>query len=186
MDYHRRTIRLKQYDYSEDGFYFVTICTQNRENLFGEITGGIMKINYAGEIIKKWYTKSESKFANIKCGEYVIMPNHFHCIMEFVGADPRVCPESPENNECTQIQGEHMGSPLHKTPLPQIIQWFKTMTTNEYIKMIKQNLLPSFDKRVWQRNYHEHIIRNEAEYYRIIEYIKNNPVLWENDCYNSR
>ncbi len=73
-------------------------------------------------------------------------------------------------NQCHIIQGEHAGSPL-----PQIIQWFKTMTTNEYIKMVKQNLLPSFNKRIWQRNYHEHIIRNEQEYNKIANYIQNNP-----------
>jgi hypothetical protein len=70
-------------------------------------------------------------------------------------------------NEHTGIQGEHIGSPL-----PQIIQWFKTMTTNDYIKMVKQNLLPSFDKRIWQRNYHEHIIRDEQEYIKIVDYIQ--------------
>lgn len=62
------------------------------------------------------------------------------------------------NSECTQKEGEHIGSPLHK-----IIQWFKTMTTNEYIKMAKQNILPPFEKRIWQRNYHDHIIRNEGQ-----------------------
>ena len=67
-----------------------------------------------------------------------------------------------------------------------MIQWFKTMTTNEYIKMVKQNLLPCFDKSIWQRNYHEHIIRNEQEYNKITEYINNNPILWTNDCYNTR
>ena len=72
----------------------------------------------------------------------------------------------------------HTGSPL-----PQIIQWFKTMTTNEYIKMVKQNILPSFDKRIWQRNYYEHIIRNENEYNRMAGYIQNNPMLSVADCY---
>ncbi|WP_114299711.1 transposase [Anaerobacterium chartisolvens] len=99
-----------------------------------------------------------------------------------VGADLCVCPELPEPAEHTETaepEGRHAGLPLQ-----QIIQWFKTMTTNEYIKMVKQNILPPFDKRIWQRNYHEHIIRNEDEYYRIAEYIQNNPTLWENDRYN--
>jgi putative transposase len=181
--HHRRSIRLKGYDYSKEGMYFITICAQNRENLFGEIVNDKMILNIAGKMVERWYLELKNKYSNLQCGVNATMPNHFHCIMEIVGADLCVCPDI---NQChvvqdvhTEIEGRHAG-----LPLPQIIQWFKTMTTNEYIKMVKQNILPPFDKRIWQRNYHEHIIRDEDEYYRIIEYIQNNPMLWENDCYN--
>lgn len=182
----RQSIRLKGYDYSSKGMYFITICTQNRENLFGEIVNNEMVLNIAGKMIERWYLEIKNKYPNFHYAVNVIMPNHFHCIIEILGADIRsdvgadlcVCP-FPDINQCHVEQGEHIGSPLH-----QIIQWFKTMTTNEYIKMVKQNLLPSFDKCIWQRNYHEHIIRNEKEYSKIADYIQNNPKLWKDDRYN--
>jgi len=103
------------------------------------------------------------------------MPNHFHAIIVnngggnpvSVGADLRVCPD---------ISGEHAGSPLHR-----VVQWFKTMTTNEYIRGVKTLGWQPFNKKLWQRNYWEHIIRNEQSYQRIENYIINNPVKWKND-----
>lgn len=102
------------------------------------------------------------------------MPNHFHCIIhienaDVVGVDLCVNPK----------EGEHIGSPLHK-----IIQWFKTMTTNAYIKGVKANGWQSFDKRLWQRNYYEHIIWNDKSYITICEYIENNPLNWVLDELN--
>ncbi len=102
------------------------------------------------------------------------MPNHIHGIIQItqiVGADLRVC---PNNN-----QGEHIGSPLHK-----MVQWFKTMTTNEYIRNVKNNNWPPFNSKLWQRNYYEHIIRNERELNKIREYIIHNPLKWELDFEN--
>ena len=198
--HHRRSIRLKGYDYSQAGLYFITICTQNRECLFGEIRMDEpmclpqMILNDAGKMIAKWYNELEHKFLDIRCHEMIIMPNHFHCIVEntgksVVGADQRVCPintgESvvradqrvcPINTGEREIMGEHVGSPLHR-----VIQWFKTMTTNEYIRGVKTLGWTPFDGKLWQRNYWEHIIRNENEYNRIAEYINNNPQNWDND-----
>lgn len=94
------------------------------------------------------------------------MPNHFHGIVlnvDVVGVDN---------------QGEHVGSLLHR-----VVQWFKTMTTNEYIRNVKQNNWPSFSGSLWQRNYYEHIIRNEDELNNIREYIQNNPLNWRSDDY---
>jgi putative transposase len=185
--HHRQSIRLKGYDYSSKGMCFITNCTQNRENLFGEIVNNEMVLNIAGKMVERWYLELKNKFINFHYDVNVIMPNHFHCIIEIleanVGADLCVCPDMNQchvvQDEYAGIQGRHAG-----LPLPQIIQWFKTMTTNEYIKMVKQNLLPSFDKRIWQRNYHEHIIRSEQEYIKIADYIQNNPKLWKDDRYN--
>ena len=144
--HHRRSIRLKGYDYSRAGLYFVTICTQNREHLFGNIENGKMMLNDAGKMIKKWYDELENKFTDIKCGEMIIMPNHFHCIIENIGhnvgagADLRVCPNNIPGEQTPpgeqSILGEHIGSPLHR-----VVQWFKTMTTNEYIRGVKKQKL---------------------------------------------
>lgn len=185
--HHRKSIRLKGYDYSQAGLYFITICVQDREHLFGQITDGEMILNDAGKMVEKWYYKLENKFPDIKCHEMIVMPNHFHCIIENVGpvdgqvgADPRVCPKLELVDIHTPILGEHVGSPLHR-----VVQWFKTMTTNEYIRGVKNLGWPPFNGKLWQRNYWEHIIRNEQSYQRISAYIIKNPEKWADDKFNS-
>ena len=123
------------------------------------------------------------KYPDIKCNEMIIMPNHTHFIIQNVGADLCVCPNdlpNKHNNTGEQNTGEHTGSPLHR-----IVQWFKSMTTNEYIRGVKNNNWQRFNKKLWQRNYWEHIIRNENEYNQISQYIINNPLKWENDKLNT-
>jgi len=175
----------------------VTICCYRRQHLFGNVADGEMVLNEQGEMVKKWWEKLPEKFPEIELGEYQIMPNHFHGIIIHhgapVGADPCVGPhcldnkpkiETVENNSAENrmgFPGEHMGSPLHR-----MIQWFKTMTTNEYIRNVKLNEWDEFDSKLWQRNYYEHIIRNEDSYHRISDYIRNNPAQWQEDEYFSR
>jgi len=169
----RRTIRLRGYDYSKAGAYFITICTQNRECFFGDIVNGEMRLNDAGEMVEKWYRELENKFPDIRCDQYIVMPNHFHGVIVNVGADLRVCPGNAPDVYKT---GEHIGSPLRA-----VVQWFKTMTTNEYIRGVKQYGWSRFNGRLWQRNYYEHIVRDENELNRIREYIVNNPTQWPSD-----
>jgi len=153
----RRSIRLPGYDYSKSGTYFVSICTENRKCLFGEIVNQEMVLNGAGRMVKKGYPELENKFQDIRCNEYIIMPNHSHVIITHigkapVGADLRVCPDYKRHE---QPSGEHTGSPLQR-----VIQWFKTMTTNEYIrgvgrhglwlKLRKYPLFHWIDKTAWQ------------------------------------
>lgn len=174
----RRSIRLIGYDYSQSGLYFITICIQNRSHLLGKIENQEMIFNDAGLMVKKWYYKLEDKFKNVKCHEMIIMPNHFHCIIEItVGANLRVCPHTNDGNENKQ-------SPKTAPILGSIVQWFKTMTTNEYIRGVKRQGWTGFNKRLWQRNYWEHIVRNEKEYQRIGQYIIDNPKKWNNDKLN--
>ena len=181
--HHRRSIRLKGYDYSQSGLYFVTICVKKRICLFGEIDNAKMILNDAGTMIKKWYYEIENKFLDIKCFEMIIMPNHFHCIIKNVGADLCVCPDKSLRDQRTlrdqRILGEHTGSPLHR-----VVQWFKTMTTNEYIRGVKNNNWQRFDGKLWQLNYWEQIIRNEKSYQTISEYVANNPDKWNEDKLN--
>ena len=163
--HHRRSIRLKNYDYSEDGYYFVNICTQNRQNYFQD--SGVI------EMIEKWWHLLPNKFENVEIDEFIVMPDHVHgiiVIINSVGADLCVRP----NVKCDEyIVGKHIGLPLHP-PLQEIVQWFKTMTTNEYIRNVKNLKWKPFDGKLWQRNYYEHIIRNEKALCRIRQYIKNN------------
>ena len=161
----RKSIRLKNYDYSSNGYYFVTICVQNREKLFGEIVGASLsgRPNNPDKIITKWLLELVNKFNDIKIDEYIIMPNHIHFIIKRTG-------------DHTGSTGDHTGSPLR-----DIIGWFKTMTTNEYIAGVKSGKFIPFKGRLWQRNYYEHIIRNYDDYINISEYIQNNPLKWEYD-----
>lgn len=123
-------------------------------------------------MIKKWWDKIETKFTGIKKDAFVVMPNHFHGIIMNVGADPCVCPDGSD-------VGEHVGSPLHR-----IVQWFKTMTTNEYIQGVKRHKWRPLDKKLWQRNYYEHVIRDEKSLEKTREYIANNPMRWHLDSEN--
>jgi len=142
--HHRKSIRLKDYDYSSDGAYFMTICAQHKEYMFGNIIDGKMILNSAGEMIKKWLSELENKFKNIELDEYIIMPNHIHLIifiLNTVGADLCVSPDCAIKQCLSCNQGRHIGLPLRQqqNDIPQIIQWLKTMTTNEYIRNVKQN-----------------------------------------------
>lgn len=116
--HHRRSIRLKEYNYSQAGWYFVTICTQHHECLFGNIVQGEMNLNDAGRMVKKWYLELENKFSDVQCLEYVIMPNHFHSVIQNVGVDRQIGidrTQGGERQEGEQHQGgEPMCSPFHR------------------------------------------------------------------------
>ena len=178
--HHRRSIRLKGYDYSQGGYYYITICTNHHKTMFGTVINEVMINNDAGKMILFWWNELESKFSNIALHERIAMPNHFHGIIQIVdisavGADRRVCPSVSSH----QAEGAHAGAPLHS-----VMQWFKTMTTNAYITGVKHQRWASFDTRLWQRNYYEHIIRTEKSYAYIAEYIRTNPQHWLDDKYN--
>lgn len=196
--HHRRSIRLKGYDYSSPAWYYLTICCQNRMPCFGKIVSGEMALNDAGKMVNKWYWELERKFPDVLCHEHVVMPDHFHALIEIlpghpsVGADLRVCPEKEiDPGVCPKIEsgdshippGEHTASclsPEHTaSPLPRVVQWFKTMTTNAYIRGVKHHRWKAFDRRLWQRNYYEHIVRDPAALERIQAYIQDNPRNWK-------
>lgn len=176
--HHRRSIRLKGYDYSQAGAYFVTIVTWQREFLFGEIQNGEMKLNKIGKIVEWGWSNLPERFPYIELGASVVMPNHFHGILwihEPVGATQsgktRAQPENPE------------GSPLPRGPKPAslgaIIAQFKSRATKRIWKIPELNNMP-----VWQRNYHEHIIRDEKDLKNKTDYIEANPILWGEDNEN--
>ena len=92
--HHRRSIRLDGYDYSQEGAYFLTICVQDRESLFGEVVDDAVKLNEAGQMVEKWWQELSHKFPQVEIDENVVMPNHFHGVLVIVGADLRVCPSA--------------------------------------------------------------------------------------------
>jgi putative transposase len=172
----RRSIRLKGYDYSCPGGYFLTIVLQDRACLFGEIAHGLMKLSAIGEMIWGWWQRLPERYA-VTLDEFVIMPNHFHGIVLL--NDPGAHGDQGTGAHGDQGTGAHVGAPLQ-----QIVRWFKTMTTNEYIRGVRDHGWPRFEEHLWQRNYYEHIIRNDKDLTRIRQYICNNPQAWESDTEN--
>ncbi|MEO6458174.1 MAG: hypothetical protein ABIO92_07860 [Chloroflexia bacterium] len=157
-EHNRRSLRLKDYDYSVAGAHFVTICTQGHVYvcLFGQAIEGRIELSDARETVTKRWEKIPSKFPTIEIDSYVVMPNHFHGILVITkgwdapGQGGHVGP--PLQTLGCDEQGGHVGPPL-RCDLPGVIQWFKTMTTNEYIRGVKQSGWPAFNGKLWQRTY---------------------------------
>ena len=178
--HHRQSIRLKGYDYSQEGAYLITICCYNRRCLFGEIYRGKMYLNGYGKIVETEWLKTGKIRHNVELDEYVIMPNHVHGIIyitDVVGAHCNV-PLQGHAQRNISAQTERFGKSTHNS-IPTIIKLFKSTVT----KQINQ-LRSTPGLSVWQRNYYEHIIRNEQELHKIRHYIFTNPLQWQNDNEN--
>ncbi len=191
--HHRKSIRQKGYDYSQAGLYFITICTHNRECLFGKIVGvenfqPEMILNEAGKIANECWLEIPKHFPNAVLHEHIVMPNHVHGIIELTDAT-HVGAENflPLQNNMTQTVGVE-----NFQPLPQRNEFQKMIprSIGSIIKGFKidvtvgaKNILP--DVKIWQRNYHEHIIRSEQSYQTISEYIINNPAQWNEDKFHN-
>ena len=178
--HHRRSIRLKGYDYSQSGLYFITICVQNRECLFGKIINKEMILNEPGTMVENEWLKLRIRFPNIVLHEYIVMPNHFHAIL--VGATLVVAHNDVDvQQQKRQPQGiAPTINPKNKT-VGDMVGAFQSIVVVEYIRGVKTLGWQPFDGKLWQRNYYEHIIRNEQSYQTIAEYILNNPSKWNDD-----
>jgi len=185
--YHRHSLRIKKYNYSLPGAYFITICTYCKENILGYIIDGKIEMNVLGKITVREWLKTFQIRKNIQLYEYIVMPNHFHGIIiltEKKGHNS-LCPyknnQKPYNCRGTMhraLAHESFGKPISGS-IPTIVRMFKSAVTRE-IKRLDYPFLYS----IWQRNYYEHIIRNENELNRIREYIQNNPLRWQYDREN--
>ena len=191
--HHRRSIRLKGYDYSQPGAYFVTICTQDRACLFGDVVDGAMRLNDAGRMIESVWHQLPTFYSGVDIDAFVVMPNHIHGIVVLVGAAPRGRPDpgrargvdlgQPQGVAPTGPTGQARG-PAPTLSLSDVVHRFKTLTTKRYADGVKQSGWPPFPGRLWQRNYYEHIIRNEESLHRIRQYILENPLRWSLDREN--
>ena len=153
----RRSVRLPGYDYAAAGAYFVTIVVQERRQLLSSIENGRVQLSAQGKLVDGWWQAIPQRFTGVRLDAHVIMPDHFHGIV---------------------ILGDGV---LHKesaVSLAQVIGWFKTMVTNDYIRHIRSGDFPEFTRRLWQRNYYEHIVRDEQDLARIRHYIVTNPAQW--------
>jgi putative transposase len=171
----RKLQRLKDYNYFTNGSYFLTLCVQNRINLFGNIENDLMILNNAGKMIERIIGNLILKYENIKLDTYIVMPNHFHCIVTIFNSHFK---SNYESNNNTQRNGTR---PFPTNGIPTFMRDFKSITTCQYIKLVKNDYVKSFDKHIWQKSYHDHIIRNYQEYLKIFNYIESNQLKWVND-----
>ena len=180
----RRSLRLKGWDYSSPHYYFITICTKDRQCLLGEITNGIITLNAGGEMLNEEWRNIPSRFDFLELDEYIIMPNHVHVILHIicrgepcVRPGPAIHPEDQRNYKVPPKGTESRS-------LGRVIQAYKSKTTCRYIQQMKNLHWPEFQKRLWQRNFFEHIVRSERELWQIRQYIFGNPANWSNDHEN--
>jgi len=167
--HHRRSVRLQGYDYAQVGAYFVTIVTQGRECLFGDVMDGEMVLNEYGQIIVGEWERTADIRPNVSLDVFIAMPNHIHGIIMI--ADGRGTLQRAPTTE-------RFGQPTSNS-IPTIIRLFKSVTTKRINEVRGRP-----GGAVWQRNYYEHIIRDEDDLCRIREYIVNNPLQWEVDREN--
>ena len=214
--YHRHSIRLTGYDYTQNGCYFLTICTRNRECLFGEIQNAEMFLSNIGEKVNDCWQEIPNHFPQIVLHEYVIMPNHIHGVIEInnidviesniggiVGANNyspinyspiNYSPtnHSPTNHPSTNHPStvrandySPLRSPQSQTT-PSLLQ-FRPNGTSRTVGSVVRGFKIGVTKQVgfspWQRNYYEHIIRNGESYNTIVQYMVQNPMKWEEDCF---
>ena len=169
--HHRRSIRLKNFNYAQNGVYFVTLCTYNQECSFGNVIDGKMVLNDAGRIAVDEWKKSAIIRNEIELDEFIVMPNHIHGIVIIVKSCRGDRPVAPTKPIAPMNKYKPNGPPPKS--IGSLIAGFKSAVT----KHINENRgTPGMP--VWQRNYYEHIIRNKNEWYRIREYIRRNPERW--------
>lgn len=150
----RKRMRLKDFDYSQDNAFFITICTHNRNLLFGAVGAD----SISARMIADTFYEILARYPTVHCPKYAVMPNHFHAILVIDRADMESAPT-----------------------LSDIVQSFKRYSTIAYIKLVKEGVLPPFKDRVWQRSFYDHVIRNEQDYREIWQYIDENPLKWRKD-----
>lgn len=171
---HRKILRLKDYDYSQQGAYFVTLCSERRKNLFGIISGGEMQLVEHGKTLAATWDALGQRFPNIELDSFIVMPNHIHGIIRIVGAG------SPRPGKgIAKAQGGETPPLQEKASLSKNMAYFKYQTT----KLINE-LRGTPGIKIWQRSFYEHIIRDDESFNRISEYIATNPLRWDLDREN--
>ena len=161
----RRSLRLRGYDYRRAGAYFVTICAQDQACLFGNVVDECMSLNDAGHMLARLWNDIPARFADVEIDTFVVMPNHMHGII--------VLPDAA-NGVTTRVA----------PALGEVVAAFKSDTTVHYIRGVKTRAWPAFRRRLWQRNYYEHVVRDEKALDRIRRYIDENPARWAFDDEN--
>lgn len=189
INHHRRSIRLKEYDYSQEGGYYVTICAHNKECIFGAIVGGKMMLNNFGNIAREEWLKTPAIRPTVILSEFVVMPNHSHGIILLTDIDRRgtkgrdvvgAYSNTPQKHLDYRVRkkGANINSPLRSPSqtIGAIVRGFKSAATKRINQLRNTPRFP-----VWQRSYWEHVIRDGDDLMRINEYIVNNVLQWQYD-----
>ena len=142
--YHRRSIRIPGYDYSQEGYYFITICVKDHKCIFGEVAGDKMNLNNLGKIVESEWLKTSELRTNVELDEYIIMPNHIHGIIHLLDNVDK-CRGTMHRAATT----EHFGKPVVNS-IPTIVRSFKSVITRKFNESCKEHGL-----KLWQRNYGE-------------------------------
>ncbi|HEY4683518.1 MAG TPA: transposase [Candidatus Acidoferrales bacterium] len=177
--HHRRSIRLRGYNYSQAGAYFVTVCTSDGEHLLGEVTDGVVRLNEYGKMAALCWQWLARRYPNVDLDEWIVMPNHLHGIIVITdegrrgGSARGGSRTAPTTAECRGGSRTAPTTAIKRKPLGRLIGAFKTISTQRINEI--RNVRGA---RVWQRNYYEHIVRNEDELNKIREYIATNPLRW--------
>jgi putative transposase len=174
----RQTIRLQNYDYSQPGMYFVTICTHDREPILGTIEGGYIIPTDAGKFVEQTWHTLPNRFPNLKTDEFILMPNHVHAILFLEtrqsSQKPGAASGAPTGK--TSSLRAASGAPTSRRSLAEIVRAFKSLSA---IGVNKIRMTPS--QPLWQRNYYEHIIRSSQSLDQLRRYIQENPARWPSD-----
>jgi REP element-mobilizing transposase RayT len=165
----RRIVRLQDFDYSQNGAYFITIVVNQRLHLFGQISDGEMRLNAAGKMVQDVCRRMPDYHPGIEFTLFQIMPNHFHAIILIRRESGRPQWGAPTENPVGLIE---------------IVGRFKSLTTKFYIEGVKKYGWPRFNHHLWQRSFFEHVIRSERDYRAIADYIQTNPLNWSHDTEN--
>ncbi|TVL99890.1 MAG: transposase [Candidatus Brocadia sp. WS118] len=170
----RKSIRLKDYDYSRAGAYFITICTYNRECILGDVTDREMILNQFGKTVLECWNSLTGRYANIGLDKFVVMPNHIHGIIKIIDSVGAIHELPLQGKDCTNQQIER-----RRMLIPKAIGYFKMNAAKQGNIARNATGIP-----FWQYNYYEHIIRNVDKLNKIREYIQNNPLKWHLDREN--
>jgi len=195
--YRVETTRLKGWDYSSNGYYFVTICTHNRDHLFGEIENGEMMLNEYGKIVEECWFDLPNHYDNLRLDTFVIMPNHIHGIMiidnntDTVIVETGFKPVSTTTPQTTPVPFARIQPIEMETGFKPVSTTTKRHGLFEFVRALKTFSARQINKNrnsigesVWQSRFYDRIIRNETELSNIRHYVVHNPLKWENDKLN--
>jgi len=193
--YRIESVRLQNWDYSNPGLYYITVCVKERLEILGQIINSKMVLNENGEILKTWLLKIDKRYENVKLDTWVIMPNHWHCVIDITGNDDKhdggtipvdtmpvdtmPVDAAVETIHESSLRRRRRRDNRRKMLLSKIIGYIK-MNSSKYINLE----LNQSGTGLWQKGYYDRIIRDKDEYYRVVNYIENNPCNWEEDRMN--
>ena len=178
----RQSLRHAHYDYSHSGPYFITIVTQHRLSLFGGVVDAEVQLTAAGEMVRGHWFALPERYPGVELDQFIVMPNHVHAVLSITDESDPV--GAPLVGTRPLSQRDRTDGTMREVSLGTVVGAFKSLTTVAYARGVRESRWRPFNKRLWQRNYYEHVIRDERSLDRIRDYILANPSMWETDPEN--